>query len=105
MRIKDATDLPIHLYTHDRSGNGIYLDGDISVLDTLSFLYGLKLGEEIEVEIEKGKVLIIKLVSIGELQHDGTRVLYFELNGQYKKSCKRIVCTIFYLLRETSIII
>lgn len=59
--------------------------GDISVLDTPSFLYGLKLGEEIEVEIEKGKTLIIKLVSIGEPQHDGTRVMYFELNGQSRE--------------------
>ncbi|MED3662099.1 pyruvate carboxylase [Ureibacillus terrenus] len=56
--------------------------GDISVLDTPTFLYGLRLGEEIEVEIEKGKTLIIKLVSIGEPQHDGTRVIYFEINGQ-----------------------
>ncbi|MEJ9281504.1 pyruvate carboxylase [Ureibacillus thermosphaericus] len=56
--------------------------GDISVLDTPTFLYGLRMGEEIEVEIEKGKTLIIKLVSIGEPQHDGTRVIYFEINGQ-----------------------
>ncbi len=59
--------------------------GNISVLDTPTFLYGLKLGEEIEVEIEKGKTLIIKLVSIGEPQHDGTRVIYFELNGQSRE--------------------
>ncbi|MFJ8238059.1 pyruvate carboxylase [Ureibacillus sp. NPDC094379] len=59
--------------------------GDISVLDTATFIYGLKLGEEINVEIEKGKTLIIKLVSIGEAQHDGTRVLYFELNGQSRE--------------------
>lgn len=56
--------------------------GDLSVLDTPSFLYGLRIGEEIEVEIEKGKNLIIKLVSIGEAEHDGTRVIYFEFNGQ-----------------------
>ena len=56
--------------------------GDISVLDTPTFIYGLKLGEEIDVEIEPGKTLMIKLVSIGDTQHDGTRVLYFELNGQ-----------------------
>ena len=36
-------------------------------------------------EIEKGKTLIIKLVSIGEPQHDGTRVLYFEMNGQSRE--------------------
>lgn len=59
--------------------------GNISVLDTPTFLYGLKLGEIIEVEIEKGKTLIIKLVSIGEPQHNGTRVLYFELNGQSRE--------------------
>lgn len=56
--------------------------GDISVLDTPTFLFGMRLGEEIEVEIETGKTLIVKLVSIGQPQADGTRVVYFELNGQ-----------------------
>ncbi len=55
---------------------------NVSVLDTPTFLHGLRLGEEIEVSIEKGKTLIIKLVAIGEPQHDGTRQVYFELNGQ-----------------------
>ena len=58
---------------------------DLSVLDTPTFLYGLRLGEEVEVEIEKGKTLIIKLVSVGEPQHDGTRVMYFDLNGQSRE--------------------
>lgn len=56
--------------------------GDLSVLDTPTFLYGMRLGQEIEVEIEKGKILIVKLVSIGQAQSDGTRTVYFELNGQ-----------------------
>lgn len=56
--------------------------GNVSVLDTPTFLYGMRLGEEIEVEIETGKTLIVKLVSIGQPQADGTRVVYFELNGQ-----------------------
>ncbi|MCF6410425.1 pyruvate carboxylase [Pseudalkalibacillus salsuginis] len=68
----------------------VYLDreqmieqfGDISVLDTPTFLYGMRLGEEVEVEIEQGKTLIVKLISIGEPQLDGTRTVYFELNGQ-----------------------
>ncbi|MBO8170429.1 MAG: pyruvate carboxylase [Bacillaceae bacterium] len=55
---------------------------DVSVLDTPTFFYGLRPGEEISVEIEKGKTLIVKLMSIGELQPDGTRTVYFELNGQ-----------------------
>lgn len=56
--------------------------GDTSVLDTPTFFYGMRLGEEIGVEIEQGKTLIVKLVSIGQPQADGTRVVYFELNGQ-----------------------
>ncbi|MFC0274689.1 pyruvate carboxylase [Metabacillus herbersteinensis] len=56
--------------------------GDVSVLDTPTFLYGMRLGEEIEIEIEKGKTLIVKLISLGEPQADGTRIVYFELNGQ-----------------------
>ncbi|RFB19197.1 pyruvate carboxylase [Bacillus sp. HNG] len=56
--------------------------GNISMLDTPTFLYGMRLGEEIEVEIEQGKTLIVKLVSVGQAQPDGTRIVYFELNGQ-----------------------
>ncbi|MFZ3579377.1 pyruvate carboxylase [Virgibacillus sp. DJP39] len=59
--------------------------GDMSVLDTPTFLYGMKLGEQIEVEIEQGKTLIVKLVSISEPHFDGTRVIYFELNGQSRE--------------------
>ena len=56
--------------------------GDVSVINTPEFLYGLRLGEEIEIEIEIGKTLIITLVSIGEPNPNGTRTLFFELNGQ-----------------------
>ncbi|MGM0940957.1 MAG: pyruvate carboxylase [Bacillota bacterium] len=59
--------------------------GDMSVLDTPTFFYGMNLGEEIEVEIEQGKTLIVKLVSISEARADGTRVIYFELNGQTRE--------------------
>jgi len=58
------------------------LYGDVSKIDTPTFFYGMRLGEEVQVEIEKGKTLIVKLVSIGEIQPDGTRIVYFELNGQ-----------------------
>ncbi|MEK4565455.1 pyruvate carboxylase [Alkalihalobacillus sp. FSL R5-0424] len=56
--------------------------GDVSVLDTPTFFYGLKPGEEIEVEIEQGKTLIVKLVSVSAPRDDAKRIVYFELNGQ-----------------------
>jgi pyruvate carboxylase len=55
---------------------------DASVLPTPAFFYGLKSGEEITVEIESGKSLIIKFLTISEPHPDGTRTLFFELNGQ-----------------------
>lgn len=56
--------------------------GDITKFDTPSFFYGMRTGEQIEIRIEKGKTLIIKLNQIGDPDSEGNRVLYFELNGQ-----------------------
>ncbi|QDU44729.1 2-oxoglutarate carboxylase small subunit [Symmachiella dynata] len=56
--------------------------GDTSVLPTPAFLYGLEPGEEISVEIEPGKTLIIRLQTVGEPHEDGRRTVFFELNGQ-----------------------
>jgi pyruvate carboxylase len=54
---------------------------DVSVLPTPAFFYGLAPGEEISVSIEEGKVLIIRLISVGEPDKDGRRVVSYELNG------------------------
>jgi pyruvate carboxylase len=55
---------------------------DTSVLPTHAFFYGLHPGEEISVEIEPGKTLIVKYLTSGEVRDDGTRTVFFELNGQ-----------------------
>jgi pyruvate carboxylase len=55
---------------------------DVSVLPTPTFFYGLRPTEEITVEIESGKTMIVKFLTIGEAHPDGTRTLFFELNGQ-----------------------
>jgi pyruvate carboxylase len=54
---------------------------DVSELPTPAFFYGLKPGEEISVSIEEGKVLIIRLISIGAPDKDGRRAISYELNG------------------------
>ena len=53
-----------------------------SVLPTTAFFYGLQSGEEINVEIEPGKTLILKYLTTGDAREDGTRTVFFELNGQ-----------------------
>jgi pyruvate carboxylase len=55
---------------------------DVSVLPTPAFLEGLLPGEELAVEIEPGKTLVIRLLTVGDPHADGTRTVFFELNGQ-----------------------
>jgi pyruvate carboxylase len=55
---------------------------DTSPLPTPVFFYGQQSGEEIEIEIEKGKTLIVKYLTQSEPHPDGTRTVFFEFNGQ-----------------------
>ncbi|MEM5795466.1 MAG: biotin/lipoyl-containing protein, partial [Bacillota bacterium] len=59
--------------------------GDVTVLDTPSFWYGLRPGEEIKVNIAQGKTLVIKLLAIRDVSEDGTRTVSFELNGMLRE--------------------
>ena len=56
--------------------------GDVSILPTPHFFYGLKQNEEISVNIEAGKTLIIKYLTTGNANAEGYRTVFFELNGQ-----------------------
>jgi pyruvate carboxylase len=56
--------------------------GSVDVLPTPAFFYGLQTAEEIAVELEPGKILSIKLLTVGDPQPDGTRTIFYELNGQ-----------------------
>ena len=55
--------------------------GDVSPVPTDVMFYGLKKGEETEVEIERGKTLYIRLQAVSEPNEQGMRTLFFELNG------------------------
>jgi pyruvate carboxylase len=57
--------------------------GDLSVLPTRYFLARPEIGEEFHVELEKGKVLILKLLAIGPLsEQTGLREVFYEMNGE-----------------------
>jgi pyruvate carboxylase len=56
--------------------------GDLKVLPTPQFFYGMKTGEEIWLDIEPGKTLIVKFLTVGDPRPDGYRTVFFELNGQ-----------------------
>jgi pyruvate carboxylase len=56
--------------------------GDLSLLPTPVFFYGMQPGEEISVDLERGKTLIVRYVASSEPHEDATRTVFFELNGQ-----------------------
>jgi len=58
--------------------------GDLSVLPTMDYLYGLRQGEEHEVEIDEGKTLILGLQAISEPDERGFRTVMATINGQLR---------------------
>lgn len=58
--------------------------GNLDVLGTPEFLHGLQFGEEVEVEIEAGKRLLLGVASIGEVDPRGMRTVMCTLNGQFR---------------------
>ncbi|MBV9611620.1 MAG: pyruvate carboxylase, partial [Acidobacteriaceae bacterium] len=56
--------------------------GELEVLPTPEFFYGLEQGKEVTIDLEPGKTLIVRLLTVGEARPDGMRPVFFELNGQ-----------------------
>ena len=67
---KVAADFHRHLQQH----------GDVSVLPTPTFFYGMKPGDEVALEIDQGKTLLVSLQTIHE--EEGVAKVQFEMNGQ-----------------------
>lgn len=55
--------------------------GDLSILDTPTFFFGMKPGEEIRVNMEEGKMLLIRMDDLTKPDLNGDRLVRFELNG------------------------
>jgi len=58
--------------------------GDLSVIDTVDYLYGLRFGEETVVEVEPGVSLYVQLEAIGDVDDHGMRTVLASLNGQMR---------------------
>ena len=56
--------------------------GDVGTLPTSVFFYGMEPGQEISIDLERGKSLIVRYVATSDAHEDGTRTVFFELNGQ-----------------------
>ena len=60
--------------------------GPVEVLPTHVYFYGMQPGDEIQVEIEKGKLLVIRCLTKGDPNEQGLVTVFFELNGQPRRA-------------------
>jgi pyruvate carboxylase len=56
--------------------------GEMSTLPTSVFFFGMQSGQEINIDLERGKTLIVRYVTTSDVHEDGTRTVFFELNGE-----------------------
>lgn len=59
--------------------------GNLIFVPTKAFFYGLKPNEDILVEIDEGKNIIVKLLFVAHPDENGYRLVSFELNGQTRR--------------------
>jgi pyruvate carboxylase len=55
---------------------------NLTNLPTKNFFYGMEIGEEITIEIDRGKTLLVTLDSVGKPNTEGMVTVYFKVNGQ-----------------------
>ncbi|MEO0496072.1 MAG: pyruvate carboxylase [Pseudomonadota bacterium] len=60
--------------------------GPTSVLPTPTYFYGMEPGDEILVDLEKGKTMVIHCLAVGEADETGMKTVFFELNGQPRRA-------------------
>ncbi|QPC42034.1 pyruvate carboxylase [Kaustia mangrovi] len=59
--------------------------GPVGVLPTPAYFYGMQPEDEIFVDIERGKTLVIRCLAIGDADEKGMVTVFFELNGQPRR--------------------
>ncbi len=56
--------------------------GDVSVIPTAAFFYGMGEREEVAIDIDAGKTLVIRMQGSAPSEEEGVVKMFFELNGQ-----------------------
>jgi len=59
--------------------------GPVSVLPTPVYFYGMEAEDEIFIDIERGKTLVVRCLAIGDVDEKGMKTVFFELNGQPRR--------------------
>ncbi|KQT47447.1 pyruvate carboxylase [Aureimonas sp. Leaf454] len=71
------------VFTDFHAAQDLY--GPVSMLPTPAYFYGLAQEEEVLVDLERGKTLVVRNLGFGETDDKGMRTVFFELNGQPRR--------------------
>ncbi len=58
------------------------LYGSLATIPSKNFFYGVKLRKEALIELQPGKTIVVKLLSVGSANEEGIRIVFFKVNGE-----------------------
>ncbi|WP_027125335.1 pyruvate carboxylase [Gelidibacter mesophilus] len=82
IEIEDFLSYTLYPKVFEQAHENYKLYGNLSLVPTKNFFYGMKQREEILIELEPGKTIIVRLLSVGVPNEDGVRIVFFKVNGE-----------------------
>jgi pyruvate carboxylase len=80
--LRDFISYKLYPKVYEEYHRHFQINGVVHNLPTPAFFFGLKPNEEIMVEIDRGKTVLIKYLNMTEPDEAGNRLVFFQLNGQ-----------------------
>ena len=82
IEIEDFLSYTLYPKVFEAAHENYKLYGNLALIPTVNFFYGMKLGEETLIELEPGKTIIVKLLSVSIPNEEGMRTVFFKVNGE-----------------------
>ncbi len=82
IEIEDFLSYTLYPKVFEQAHENYKLYGNLALVPTKNFFYGMKLREETSIELEPGKTIIVKLLSVGIPNEEGMRTVFFRVNGE-----------------------
>src|SRR5690606_38909561 len=82
LEIEDFLSYTLYPKVFEQAHENYKLYGNLALVPTKNFFYGMKQREETSIELEPGKTIIVRLLSVGISNEDGVRIVFFSVNGE-----------------------
>ncbi|TYB75829.1 pyruvate carboxylase [Bizionia myxarmorum] len=82
LEIEDFLSYTLYPKVFEQAHENYKLYGNLALLPTKNFFFGMKQREEIFIELEPGKTIIVRLLSVGIPNEEGIRIVFFSVNGE-----------------------